>query len=103
MRLLATFSFILFAGCSPLAPFACGSNDACVNGAAQGQCSPGGDGNSYCAFADPSCPTSLRWDQSAADGLAGACIADNGQSKPIGRACSPSVGGASRCSGQICR
>jgi hypothetical protein len=51
---------------------ACESRTECVRGAAQGECMPPG----FCAFADGTCPSGLRWDSTAADELAGSCFED---------------------------
>lgn len=59
------------AGCSPQSDFQCLTNEDCIGQGAGGLCEP----NSFCSFPDASCiGTMRRWDDRAAESLAGDCV-----------------------------
>ncbi|SRR5579883_2137113 len=71
---LGTLAALALGGCNGAGGYVCTTNDNCVHNGKQGTCLPGGDGNSYCAFSDPSCGSGQRWDDSAAAPLGGQCV-----------------------------
>src|SRR5579871_2065534 len=66
---------LLAAGCFNADPYACHSEASCLDHERQGQCMASGDGVSYCAFQDATCPSGMRWSQFAAASLAQTCVA----------------------------
>src|SRR5262245_36344694 len=51
----------------------CNTDEDCQRNGFYGSCLTAGSG-SYCAFGDSKCPSELRWDVSAGEGLAGQCV-----------------------------
>lgn|GEM_PF-4832002 len=67
--------WVLVTGCSAGATFDCSEAAQCRSGAVAGTCQPTG----FCSFADPSCETGQRYDPTAGDSLAGACVTTGDQ------------------------
>ena len=64
----------LLAGCLVDEPYPCATTPQCVDSRhRQGAC-VAADGGSYCAFDDQTCPSGLRWHESAAPPLAATCV-----------------------------
>lgn len=77
---VATAALAVSAGCKVDRTIACAGPDDCVRAGVQGQCLVPG----YCAFFDDECTGGRRWDQTAGDGLADACV-DEGDVDPADR------------------
>jgi hypothetical protein len=61
------------AGCNPVSDFQCVDTEDCIAQGAGGVC----EGNNFCTFPDPGCPSGKRWHDRAAEPLANTCFEDN--------------------------
>ena len=64
-----TIALLLQMGCGSLDGFACLEDTQCRRGGNEGTCASG-----YCAYVDPTCPSGLRWSDTAAAMYAGRCV-----------------------------
>ena len=95
MRVIAAIGLSLaLVGCESSREFSCqvGEAGVCVRDGVSGQCvAPG-----HCAFQDAECDgTGLRYDSTAADGLAGQCVTNGGNDGGVANMC----GGSSPLAG----
>lgn len=85
-RAASVLLLLAAAGCESDREFACqvGAAGACVRDGVSGQCvAPG-----FCAFQDSSCDgTGLRYDSTAAGGLAGTCVTGGGDDGGVPNTC----------------
>jgi len=70
IRIWTLGALALLAACEVTSTFACETTDQCRKRDVVGLCEPTG----YCSFADTSCPSGHRYDDSAGSGLANECL-----------------------------
>jgi hypothetical protein len=91
-------ALLAVAGCgSDVVP--CADDTRCVRAAVHGRCAASPvSASHFCIFADAACADGQRWDKTAGDGLAQACVGTSGTPLGAGAPCS----GGSQCGTGIC-